>query len=252
MTTLKYGIDGYIKWSRFYNGPANGPDTAIAAVTDHCGNVYVAGATTGIGTGLDYTLLKYDSEGNLLWDVRYVPEGNTNDVPLAMAIDEDASIYLTGTRFPSTGPSEILTVAWSANGELLWSDIYDQAVATGARAQDLAIGADHSVHVTGYGYFTGSSTDWVTIKYASIPCDCASHGDVVGNDGFIDVMDVVGLIEHVLVTPATLTVDPNCPHLDRGDINCDGIENILDVVSMIDFVYRGGPPPCDPCLLPYG
>ena len=87
------------------------------------------------------------------------------------------------------------------------------------------------------------------MKIESTPCDCSSHGDVVGDDGFLDILDVVGLIESVFLDTAPLTVDPQCPHINRGDINCDGINNVLDIVSMIDFVFREGADVCNPCLL---
>ena len=45
-----------------------------------------------------------------------------------------------------------------------------------------------------------------------------------------------------------LTIDPQCPHVNRGDVNCDGINNVQDVVYLIDYVFRGGIEPCDPCL----
>ena len=31
---------------------------------------------------------------------------------------------------------------------------------------------------------------------------------------------------------------------DNGDVNCDAGINILDVTSLINYLYKGGPPPC--------
>ena len=31
-----------------------------------------------------------------------------------------------------------------------------------------------------------------------------------------------------------------------GDTNCDGPVDVLDVTTLIDFVFRSGSPPCDP------
>lgn len=67
-TTVKYNTAGDEQSVARYNGPANGADgTAIfiGVVTSHpiavdnSGNVYVTGVSTGTGTGLDITTIKY-------------------------------------------------------------------------------------------------------------------------------------------------------------------------------------------------
>jgi PKD repeat protein len=79
-------------------------------------------------------------------------------------------------------------------------------------------------------------------------CDCARHGDIVGDNVF-DVFDVIGLIDYAFAGGPAPPKDPTCPHLDRGDVNCDGADDVFDVVYLIDFVFSGGSPPCDPCGL---
>jgi len=66
-------------WVARYNGPASTPDAAHALALDTSGNVYVTGESTGLGTGLDFATLKYDSGGNPLWVARYdgPASGNT-------------------------------------------------------------------------------------------------------------------------------------------------------------------------------
>jgi hypothetical protein len=31
-----------------------------------------------------------------------------------------------------------------------------------------------------------------------------------------------------------------------GDSDCDGAANIADLTYLVDYLFRGGPPPCDP------
>ncbi|MEW5876401.1 MAG: alkaline phosphatase D family protein [Candidatus Zixiibacteriota bacterium] len=80
-----------------------------------------------------------------------------------------------------------------------------------------------------------------------VPCDCASHGDIAGDDGAIDNLDLAALIDHVFFGDAQPVTDFTCPHVDRGDIDCDGFDDATDLAHLIDIIYFGGPGPCDPC-----
>lgn len=93
---------------------------------------------------------------------------------------------------------------------------------------------------------TVSSVDGIVIVPSC--CDCSLHGDING-DGAYDVLDVVGIIDHVFNGAPQPPHDPACPHKDRGDYNCDGSDDVLDVVYVIDLAFSGGAFPCDPCLL---
>lgn len=46
-------------WIQRYNGPANSDDEASSIALDTEGNIYITGRSTGIGTGFDYTTIKY-------------------------------------------------------------------------------------------------------------------------------------------------------------------------------------------------
>jgi hypothetical protein len=58
--TIAYsGATGLGLWTNRYNGPDNSSDFGNAIALDKSGNVFVTGASTGVGTGLDYATIKY-------------------------------------------------------------------------------------------------------------------------------------------------------------------------------------------------
>ncbi len=99
----------------------------------------------------------------------------------------------------------------------------------------------------GDGDGIGDACDVCPVYPSPDQSGCAHHGDVTGNDDAIDVMDVVALIDHAFSGGTQPVQDAGCPHIDRGDINCDGVDDVLDIVRMIDYAFQGGNPPCNPC-----
>ena len=80
-------------------------------------------------------------------------------------------------------------------------------------------------------------------------CECACPGLSDWNvDGMINPVDVVLIVNYVYkVWGAPPAPISGCPALN-GDWSCDGIINPIDVVLSVNRVYKGwGGPPCDPC-----
>lgn len=76
---------------------------------------------------------------------------------------------------------------------------------------------------------------------------CGSHGDVSGDDGVIDATDLQVLIDHIFFGGGAPPSDEGCPHLNRGDFDCNGADDAVDLGHMIDHVFFGGAGPCNPC-----
>ena len=78
---------------------------------------------------------------------------------------------------------------------------------------------------------------------ASTPNKLTIYAPVYGdmnNDGFYDALDLSALIEYVFYGGA--------PAVIAGSEECDGSPgvNVLDIVWLIDFIFRSGPPPTGP------
>ena len=79
-------------------------------------------------------------------------------------------------------------------------------------------------------------------------CDCGVWGDV-NADANINPMDVVVMVNKVYKSIDNRVQPPNCPR-EAGDVNCDDAVNPMDVVRYVNYVYKSITPwPCpDPCL----
>lgn len=157
--TIKYdAATGDTLWVRRYSILDSASNVPTMIDIDGDGNILVAGASydTPGGTGNDYCLLKYDPNGTLLWVARY--NGPTDDVPYAMDIDTEESIYLTGKS--GTGGC-ITTVKFDANGNEQWVTQFS----TGSSMKSgngIAVVAPDAFYIVGQ-----SNSDFCTIKYQS-------------------------------------------------------------------------------------
>jgi len=66
----------------------------------------------------------------------------------------------------------------------------------------------------------------------------------------ISVLDAVYLINYMFRGGPAPAADPNCPVINNGDVNCDGILNLIDIVRLADYLFRNPKnAPCNPCLI---
>lgn len=119
--TIKYNADLDSIWTRHYNNPhMNEYEMAKGLALDAAGNVYVTGMSySGEQGGYDYATIKYDPQGATSWIIRY--EGAGDDIPNAIALDQEGNVYVTGYSEKSPGADEdYLTIK------------YEQSAVTGA------------------------------------------------------------------------------------------------------------------------
>ncbi|MEO0075046.1 MAG: SBBP repeat-containing protein [candidate division WOR-3 bacterium] len=151
-------------WVRRYSGVGNFTDKINAICTDNWGNIYVAGVSYKATTDCDWSVIKYNANGELQWLRTYNGPPSNLDQPYAITVDNNGYIYVAGYAYMTTN-YDFLTIKYNQNGDTIWTRTFN---GTG-NAHDVA----NAIFVDNFGnvYVTGSSwgngNDILTIKYNS-------------------------------------------------------------------------------------
>lgn len=125
----------------FYNGITG----------DSAGNIICVGR---IATGLNASIVKYDSSGALQWQ-RQISGGGNTARGVCVACDSSNNIYVGGVY--TTSYSRGLVAKYNSSGVLQWQRfIYDTASTSGTDISSIAVGSAGDVYICGKSYDAGS------------------------------------------------------------------------------------------------
>jgi outer membrane protein assembly factor BamB len=114
--TIAYDTStGGTLWTRRYDGPGNGDDTAFSvAASPDDSRVFVTGSSEGGTSGNDYATIAYDaSTGASLWIRRYNGPGNGEDSASTIAASPVGSkVLVTGSSQGATSGNDYATIAY--------------------------------------------------------------------------------------------------------------------------------------------
>ncbi len=152
------------QWVSRYNGTGNTPDQPVTMVLDNSGNIYVTGRSW-IGTFTDYTTIKINPAGALLWSAKFNGPANKDDESRAIAVDGSGNAYVTGLSY-NTLNGDCVTIKYNSNGDSVWvkrygSDAFDAG-------NSIAVDNLGNVYVAATSVGSGTGQDYATIKYNSI------------------------------------------------------------------------------------
>jgi uncharacterized delta-60 repeat protein len=162
--TIKYRPDGSRAWVARYDGLGKDRDKGFAMAVDDDGNVYVTGSSRGLGPYADYTTVKYDSDGEQLWEARYEGPSDSPDWPQDIAVHSDGSVYVTGCG-DAHDNIDYTTVKYSPDGTEEWVATHNGTADGWDMAYDIALDSSGNIYVTGWSDGAGTGADYLTIKY---------------------------------------------------------------------------------------
>ncbi len=168
---LKYDSDGQFKWSKTYVGKNNNWAEAVKASLDSDGNLYVAGFSGNYDGHLksNFHILKYDSDGNLIWLNSYDGPYNGHDwdidTPTDLLVNSDG-IFVTG-GIASSSEYDWVVIKYDFDGNRKWVNTYNNGYSD--YPVDLAADAQGNIYVVGKihnpksGFY--ANMDFLTVKY---------------------------------------------------------------------------------------
>ena len=154
-STIRYGAGGAQQWIARYNGSGDGGDYASAVGVDTSGNVFVTGSTEhGTSETYDFATVKYNPAGVQQWAKVYDGPANDDENAVALCVDDSGNVYVTGSSTGSGTRYDYATLKYAPGGARRWVSRYDGPMSGDDIPSGIAVGADHTVVVT------GSSAAW--------------------------------------------------------------------------------------------
>jgi hypothetical protein len=156
---------GSNSWHQPYSNPlGDGNDMGMDVVIDEDYNVYVAGYVYNSGRECDnIVLLKYDSDGTLVWDMVY--EYHLDSRALALAIDGEQNIYLCGFITSENEDKNFITMKIDNSGYLQWEHVFDHEDYTGDDIATSILIDKYRIYVLGYSYQESYENDLLLLTY---------------------------------------------------------------------------------------
>jgi hypothetical protein len=260
-TTIKYYPNGDTAWLRRYNGPGDFYDDAEALAIDSSGDVYVTGwSYGGSQTSNDYATVKYYPNGDTAWVRRYNgPMSLSVEFAYAIAVDRSGNVYVTGCS-GSPFRWDYATIKYYPDGDTAWVRRYHTPGQDSLyEAHAIAVDDSGNVYVTGYGYDLETQNkvldlDYATIKYCpngdtawvrkyNGPEDGDDYAHAVAVDGFGNVYVTGCSFGGWPADYDIVTIKYSPCRFARGDLTGDGVKDVGDVVYLVNYLFRNGPPP---------
>ncbi len=160
---LKYADDGSLQWSKTYDGISAQNDVPVAIAVDGAGNVYVTGGSQNGTALIDYCTIKYDANGNQLWLAHY-DYNSLYDAPIALQIDPQGDIVVTGVSAENTSNWESATIKYDASDGTQIAESRIEQSAGIAEPADFTMDDNGNFYITGKTSADGVNYDIRTIK----------------------------------------------------------------------------------------
>ena len=165
--TVKFSSNGELLWSHIYEGSEHGVAEGNALVVDKSGNVCVVGTCVDIDSSENYSIIKYNSSGEVLWIRKYHSSLGGRDFASDITIDNQNNVYVTGFTYYYGSPDNKFwsTLKYDSLGNLVWVKRYEGILNRGKQSRIIIVDENQNVYVSGTQYGDSNKNEFCTIKY---------------------------------------------------------------------------------------
>lgn len=162
--TIAYNTSGTELWSDRYSSSGLELDEATDIALGGSGNLYVTGFSYETSS-LDYTTLKYDLSGNMIWETSFDGPSSLSDQAIKMKLDPTENIFVTGKSHG--GPATNLDYSTIKYCQLETVGGADQAICAG---QNVNLTATGGINIT-WSVFSGDAGSLSCTSCATVNVD---------------------------------------------------------------------------------
>ncbi|HTF05413.1 MAG TPA: hypothetical protein VK826_15395 [Bacteroidia bacterium] len=211
---IKLDSAGNQKWISTYNrtGSAHDVGTGMAIV----GNlIFLSGHSQQSTSNYDYTVLKYDTTGLLLWSRHINGSGSGDDYTTSIVAKANGDVFVTGNAVITGGTRDMMTLRYISDGTWKWTKYYGNTVGQNDYGNAIGINASGDIVVSGQSYVTSTNSNLTTVKYSAVngtqAWAAAYAGTYGGHDAGYSL--VIDASNYIYVTGYTQTGSSNTDYV---------------------------------------
>lgn len=155
VSSAAIAVQPQANWVRHYNGEANRSDSAWMLSTGPDGSVSVTGVSNPENNREDVYTIRYDAQGDVIWEHRYNSPLDWFDTPVDIETDASGNTYLLINQYgglPANGGShwDYLVMKYGPDGTILWSTTYNGPMNGWDTPSAMAVDEQGNAYISGF------------------------------------------------------------------------------------------------------
>ena len=153
------------EWTQLAGVPD--PLSITTSCIDYQNNIITASSSVVTGQDANILVVKYDQDGNTLWQNTFNGISNGKDYSTSVKTDSTGNVFVIGTTFNTASNYDFILIKYNSQGVLQWQQIYNGAGNNIDFPTAIIFDNSSNIYITGASTGTNSLTDYATIKYSS-------------------------------------------------------------------------------------